>query len=222
MKPTSVRFKVSKILSIVIILAAVGAPGQPNNSTIPIKFENVPVTTAINSLARLAEVNYLFDPKSLAKLDGSGIPEPTITANWTDLTAKQALDKVLKDYGLYLVEVPVTSISEITVTNRIANPVDASLLGSDTNQVVPIVFEFVPLDEALKNLIQKAQINASLDPKFLGSFKAATSSPAELITVSIHWEKVIARQAIIALCENYGLTIVKDPATGGVQIKRKE
>ncbi len=199
---------------------------QSTNSTVPIQFEDVPIKMAIGTLAGVAKINYLLDPQytnSFVKTDGSTVPEPTITVNLTNLTAMQALTKILKEHNLSLVEDPVTSIAEIKVTNRISNPVDATLLDSGANGTIPVIsFYDVPLDEALKNLVQRANVTASLDPKLSDSFDPATHRVVQLPTVYVRWENVTARQAIIALCKNYNLTIVKDQATGVIRIKPKD
>lgn len=74
----------------------------------------------------------------------------------------------------------------------------------------------VPLGEALKSLIKQGQLNVVLDPKISGVPMANTPS------VSGRWNKVTARQAIVALCVNYDLMIVKDAAGGGVTIKPRD
>ena len=227
MKTTQACFRLWTAVPIAILLVVNvtthGQSADDANAITPIRFENVPITTAIESLARLARINYLLDPKfsnSFFKADGTAVLEPTITTNWTGMTAKQMLAELLKENGLFLVEDPVTAIAEISRTNRITNPVDAKLLGSDTNQVTSIVFQDASLDIALNTLIRLAHIDVTLDPKVV--FDPISHMIHPQPTVSIRWENVTARQAIIALCENYDLVIVKDAATGAVQIKLKE
>jgi hypothetical protein len=229
MKTTQACFRLWAAVSITILLAVNvtthGQSADAANAITPIRFENVPITTAIESLARLARINYLLDPKfsnSFFKADGTAVLEPTITTNWTGMTAKQMLAELLKENGLFLVEDPVTSIAEISRTNRITNPVDAKLLGSDTNQVTPIRFQDVPIDTALDTLIRLGHLDVTLDPKVAVNFDPISHMIHPQPTVSIYWVNVTARQAIIALCENYDLIIVKNAATGTVQIKLKE
>ena len=225
MKTTQARFRLWATIPIAILLAvnvtSHGQSADTADAAMPIKFENVPVTIAIASLARLEGINYLLDPKLYVRADGSPVPEPIITTtNWTPMTAKQGLAKVLKEQGLFLVEDPVTSIAEISRTNRITNPVDAKLLGGDTNQTVPIRFQDVPIDTALDTLIRLGHLDLTLDPNV--AFDPISHMIHPQPTVSIYWVNVTARQAIIALCENYDLVIVKDAATGAVRIKLKE
>ena len=226
MKTTQACFRLWATVPIAILLAVnVTSHGQSADAakaTMPIKLESVPVTAVVETLARLGGINYLLDPKLFVAADGSPVPEPTITTNWTHITAKQGLSEVLKEQGLFLVEDPVTSIARIGWTNRITNPVDAKLLGSDTNQTMPIAFQDVPLDEALNTLIRLADIVVTLDPKVSDYVDPVSHMIHSQPTVSARWAHVTARQGIIALCENYDLVIVKDAATGAVRIKLKE
>jgi type II secretory pathway component HofQ len=104
---------------------------------------------------------------------------------------------------------------DIRMSNQVANVVDASLLGSDTNDVaITIQFMDLPLDRVLKSLIKQGHINVVLDPI------DHTVHNAPL--VSFHWENITIRQAIVALCKHYDLVIVKDSGTGVVRIKPKD
>ncbi|MGA2852951.1 MAG: secretin N-terminal domain-containing protein, partial [Verrucomicrobiota bacterium] len=100
--------------------------GQPvaaavtNTATaeLPIQFQDVPITTAIESLARLASINYLLDPKiGYNQPDQSGQikPEPTLSVRWENVTAHQALLALLDNYGLQLVENLKSGIYKITI-----------------------------------------------------------------------------------------------------------
>jgi hypothetical protein len=235
MKTIQAQFHIWATVPVAILLTiAFTSRGQPEdmaNSVSPIQFENVPITTAIANLARLARINYLLDPKfpnSIIKADGSVVSEPTITANWTDLTAKQALIKVLKEHGLFLVEDPVTSVAEITATNRIANLVDASLLGNNTNAVTPSVpqrfpiqLEDVPLTTALESLARLTGINYVLDPE-LGYGRPDKNGQIKTEPLlNVHWFGISPKQGFIAICESYDLSIVKDTATDVIHIRPK-
>ena len=84
---------------------------RPAAAELPIQFQDVPITTAIESLARLAGINYLLDPKiGYGQPDATGEikPEPTLSIRWEHVTAEQALEALLDNYGLQLVENPKT------------------------------------------------------------------------------------------------------------------
>lgn len=194
-----------------------------------IKIESCPITTVIETLTRQAGINFIIDPKLFPK------GEPKVTFTWTNITAKDALARLLKENGFVLVEDKFTTVAQLTTTNHVPNIVDASLLGSEPtniismpNGVVPIVrFRNVTLSDALKNLIESAHINAVLDPKVAdyvdpNDHGIFSSFIHNVPMISAHWENITARQATVALCENYDLVIVKDSATGEVRIKPKD
>ncbi len=111
--------------------AAAPADSGPTNSQpaaaveLPIQFQDVPITTAIQSLARLADINYLLDPKiGYGQPDQNGQikPEPTLSIRWENVTAEQALLALLDNYGLQLIENPKTGIDKIAVKDLTAPP----------------------------------------------------------------------------------------------------
>ncbi len=88
-----------------------------------IQFQDVPLTTAIDNLARQAGINYILDPKV-----GYGQPDergqikaqPNISIRWENLTAAQALNALITTYGLQIVDDPKTKISRVTVKDPAA------------------------------------------------------------------------------------------------------
>jgi len=92
---------------------------------LPIQFQDVPITTAIESLARLAGINYLLDPKiGYGQPDQNGQikPEPTLSIRWEKVTAQQALMALLDNYSLQLVGNPKTGIYKVTTKDLSAPP----------------------------------------------------------------------------------------------------
>ena len=105
--------------------AAAGTETNAPANVLPIQFQDVPITTAIENLARLADINYLLDPKiGYGQPDQNGQikPEPTISVRWENVSARQALLAVLDNYNLQLVEDPKTKIARITIRNPNAPP----------------------------------------------------------------------------------------------------
>jgi type II secretory pathway component GspD/PulD (secretin) len=94
--------------------------------TIPlIQFQEVPITTAIENLARQANINYMLDPKiSFGQPDQSGQikPEPTLSIRWENITAEHALTALLDNYGLQMVNDAKTRIFRITPKDPAAPP----------------------------------------------------------------------------------------------------
>ena len=105
---------------------AVVAATNMANAELPIQFQDVPITTAIETLARMAGINYLLDPKiGYNQPDQSGQikPEPTLSLRWENVTAKEALLALLDNYGMQLVQTPKSTISKVTMKEPNALPV---------------------------------------------------------------------------------------------------
>lgn len=85
--------------------------------------DEVPLTDAIKNLARQAGLNYMLDPKinyGVAGPDGKLNPQPMVSLRWENLTADQALNAVLGNYNLTIVDDPRTKIARITVKDPAA------------------------------------------------------------------------------------------------------
>jgi len=99
---------------------------KPAPVTIPqIKFSDVPLTTAIENLARLAGINYMLDPKIGYGLpDANGVikTEPVLSIRWENITAENALLALLDNYNLQLAHDKRTGIDRITVKDPAAPP----------------------------------------------------------------------------------------------------
>jgi len=234
MKSALIRSRLFPALAAALFLAAPPLASGQNEGNIPmIKMSNVPITTVIENLARQAGMNYLLDPK-LFNLpnDASGkvVREPQLTFTWTNMTVESALARVLEENGFVMVHDPFTTVTLITGTNHVAKVVDASLLGSATTNAAPlpngyiplIHFSDVPLDVVLKNLLDHDHLKIMLDPKLSDyvdpndlTFHKFHNAPQ----VSLRWENLTPKQAIVALCAAYNLVIVKDAATDVVTIK---
>jgi type II secretory pathway component GspD/PulD (secretin) len=100
--------------------ASVPQPG----AVIPlIVMDDVPLTDAIKNLARQAGLNYMLDPKvAFGQIgpDGRPIPQPTVSIRWENVTAQQALNALLNNYNLQLLEDPKSKIARITVKDPAA------------------------------------------------------------------------------------------------------
>ena len=105
--------------------AATNAPA-PADANVPlISLQDVPITTAIENLARAANINYMLDPKiGYGQPDANGVikPEPTISIRWENITARQALLALLDNYSLQLVENHESGIARITTKDPTAPP----------------------------------------------------------------------------------------------------
>ncbi len=236
------RFWPSLALVATLFVGTTAANCQTQGDTPHIKMTDVPIAIAIDNLTRLSNHNYIIDQTLFAPPYGSnqkGMVEPKLTFDWTNVVAEYALDRVLKENGLVMVQDKFTTVALITSTNHVANVVDWSLLVSTnttagiTNGLIPQVrFMDVPLELALKNLVEQDHLNVVVDPKIatdagkslhkLNILSVASVSWGQVPTVSLHWENVTPKQALVALCEAYNLVIVKDAGTGVVSIKPRD
>jgi general secretion pathway protein D len=88
-----------------------------------IVMDEVPLTDAIKNLARQAGLNYMLDPKINYNAPDSGgnvRAQPTVSLRWENLTADQALNAVLANYNLILVDDPKTHIARISIKDPAA------------------------------------------------------------------------------------------------------
>jgi type II secretory pathway component HofQ len=107
----------------VVDATATGTPAP--GAVIPyIQFQEIPLTSAIENLARQAGLNYILDPKvpygQPDPQSGRLSPQPNISIRWENLTAEQALTALLNVYSLQLVDDPKTKVSRITVKDPAA------------------------------------------------------------------------------------------------------
>jgi hypothetical protein len=71
------------------------------------------------------------------------------------------------------------------------------------NDVIPLIeMENVPLTDAIRQLARQARLNIVLDPRL-------SEAPFARVTISVRWQGVTAREALVALLDNYGLVLVE-------------
>ncbi len=90
-----------------------------------ISMDDALLTDAIKNLARQANLNYMLDPKisfGQPGPDGKPAPQPTVSVRWENITAAQALNALLGNYNLQLVEDPKTKIARVTTQDPAAPP----------------------------------------------------------------------------------------------------
>jgi len=105
--------------------AAVVSDGtnQPGAIIPLIVMDDVPLTDAIKNLARQAGINYMLDPKiGFGQLDQNGKPtaQPTVSIRWENVSAEQALNAMLGNYNLQIIEDPKSKIARVTVKDPAA------------------------------------------------------------------------------------------------------
>jgi type II secretory pathway component GspD/PulD (secretin) len=90
-----------------------------------IQFSDVPLTTAIENLARQAGINYMLDPKiGYGQPDANGQvkAEPTLSIRWENITPENALLALLDNYNLQLTRDRDTGIARISMKDPAALP----------------------------------------------------------------------------------------------------
>src|SRR4051812_30266274 len=103
--------KIPFLLSLFLVLLATASCAAQQetkpDAVIPtIKIDNVPVPAVIKTLANQAQVNVILDPRVISDTD-----IPPVTIAFENITAEQALEKILKIRRLERIENPVTTVS---------------------------------------------------------------------------------------------------------------
>jgi hypothetical protein len=185
---------------------------NPSNTVPLIEFEDVPLTVALENLARQANINYMLDPAiGYGQPDSNGQikEEPLVTHTWKNITALKVFNILCFDYHLTVVR--DSGITFLRASGHDLHFVD-DINPGDTNVIPLIEFEDVPLSVALENTAKQAGINYTYVPQ------SATSDPI----LSIHWENMTATQAFTALCENYDLDVVTNLNGSGFHVGPRE
>src|ERR1041385_1998507 len=103
---------------------AASSTNATSGAVIPlIVMDDVPLTDAIKNLARQARPNYMLDPKisfGQPGPNGQPTPQPSVSIRWENVTAEQALNALLNNYSLQLIEDPKTKIYRVTVKDPAA------------------------------------------------------------------------------------------------------
>jgi type II secretory pathway component GspD/PulD (secretin) len=107
-------------------VTAATTTNAPGPDMIPlIQFSDVPITTAIEHLARQAGINYMLDPKiGYGQPDQNGQikPEPQLSIRWENITAESALLALLDNYSLQLIVDKRTGIDRVAAKDPLAPP----------------------------------------------------------------------------------------------------
>ncbi len=87
-----------------------------------VAFDAVPLPDAIRTLALQAGLNIEFDPRIITGVgaDGRPITPPTVTEKWHKVTAMQALQALLENWGWQLEWNPRTKIGRVSAKNPAA------------------------------------------------------------------------------------------------------
>jgi type II secretory pathway component GspD/PulD (secretin) len=101
-----------------VLTAAADAAGGSGSSQEAgtINIPEAPLTDVVSTLARQANINFQFDPKVTGGVgaDGKPMPQPIVSIRWENVTALQALEALLNNHNLVLVQDQKTKIARIT------------------------------------------------------------------------------------------------------------
>lgn len=175
--------------------AAATPPAAPAPEISMISFSDAPLTTAIENLARRANINYLLDPKigfGLPDANGQIKVEPVITSiRWENIPAEKALLALLDNYSLQLVRNKDTGIDKITVKDPAAPP--------------PLVTSVIQLKYAsVSNMLESAQSALTdkrskviMDPRTSQLVVVATSPEVDAINSLVEKLDTPTKQVLI-------------------------
>jgi hypothetical protein len=198
-----------------------------NTFPVVILFQDIPITAAIENLARQAGIKYVLDPKiGYGQPDQNGQikPEPRLSLRWANVTPREALLALLDNYELQLVENPQTGVALVTEkTSDIEVRIASSPLPDSTNDVtMPIRFEDVPITKAIDALARQAGINCEFDPKIGYGFPDQNGHIQPEPALSIRWDNITPRQALLAILQNYDLLLIYYPKPAIAVITKKD
>ncbi len=126
--------------------AATNAGGAADAGPSIVNFDEVDLPEAVRALARQAGLNIQFDPKLWIGVDGKPLPPPTVTVKWRDVTALQALQALLDNWGLQMLRDPKTPIVRITIKNPAElEPLEQKVIQLQYSNPTNIYVELTPL-----------------------------------------------------------------------------
>ena len=204
------------IAAIVPLFIAAWASTAADSATPMIQMENVPLSEAIKNVARQMGLNYIIHP-SLLTTGGFMITNPPITVRWSNVTANEALQRLLKEHGLAIVTNSATTVARVVPSGVSIKELTASAVRTDTNGIIPVLSIEDPLSEAIKTIASRAQIEVTFAPETSRVFESADVFRRQ-VAVSFRWENITARQALVALLDNYQLVMVEDAKNSSVRI----
>jgi len=199
-----------------------------------IVIDDTPLLDAIRNLARQAGINLIIDPKvAYGQPDpakpGAVIPQPSVSIRWENITAEQALNALLNNYGLQAVEDPKVKITRVTTKDpaapdplitktiqlKFAGPsnvlasVTASLTDKRSKVVADIRSSQLVVVATEKEIIEIEQLVAKLDgqtKQVLIEAKLLETTINPRTSKGIDWSGTLQAQRL-----NFGNNLQADP-----------
>jgi hypothetical protein len=181
--------------------AAAAMPGSPvalvtnmtpgNQILEAVSFDDLPLTDAIQQLAKLAGLTCQIDPELLNRkaADGTRIPPPTVKEKWRNVSPLQALDALSENYGCQVLWGPgpnpqpviyaggavdprvkkVNLLDKTPAAGALAAPANA---GPGDEIVESMTFDNLAVTDAIRQLAVLAGLNIQIDPQLFNPLDA--------------------------------------------------
>jgi hypothetical protein len=205
------------ITSVLALLASIFALSISALAQETIEMEGVPLSDAIRNLAAQLDINYILDPRICRH--GYLASNPPINARW-NLTAQQALQKVLSEHSLVMVSNAATSVAFIKGTNTTAKFPSLKQTLADTNAPIELLKIDTTLDKAIEEIADRIYRSVNVDAK-LRIADISGETRAEDCDLWLKWRNIKPRQALTALLDNYDLMLVEGTNNSSARIMTK-
>lgn len=197
--------------------AAANSTSNDGDDIVPrVVLAHVSLRDAVTTLAKQANLTVVFDPALLNQV------APNVDVTWKNVTARQALEALLDNYGWEMTQIPGSSARigarnsnaagpQRKIVNLSENAPTNGAAGNEPAQEISLVD--VPLWDAIQALTLQAQLNIEFDPG-LANRKGAQ--------VNMKFRNITVRQALQALLDNYGLQLTQIPGNPIFRIGAKD
>jgi hypothetical protein len=193
-----------------------------------IDLNDVSLLDALPPLGKTAGLNVQIDPALLHQTapDGTPIPTPHVTVKWKNVTALQAMEALLNNYGWRMEWkrndpnvriIPAASNKDVvkmsTVNFLEKSPTNNAGGGEETD----ITFNGVSLQDGIAGLSVQAGLNIIFDPMLFNQ-RALDGSPIPTPVVNLYWKNITSRQALQKLMDQYGWQMTRLPGNPIIRI----
>lgn len=195
------------------------------NPVLPVvAMTNVPLSRGIRRLLRQSRMQADIDlrlKKTWRMTDAQGrhILDPAVNFRWTNLTARAALRRLLRDHHLAMEEEPASMHLLITYADSLNASGNKGWFNGGANKTNLIQFRNVPIRVAFDNLSRAGGFNYAFDREIgygeMDWYGNIIPEPSVTMTVN----EAAPRQVFAALCAQHRLDLTRDPQTGIVFVR---
>ncbi|HEY1790527.1 MAG TPA: hypothetical protein VGJ73_20435 [Verrucomicrobiae bacterium] len=189
-----------------------------------IEMTNIPLSQGIRRLLHQSRMRFtiehgLDDWWTMTDAEGHRIHEPILNFRWTNMTATDALYRLLAEHHLMVKEEPVTEVSRITYGHDFSAAKDLGFFRGGTNARPVIQFTNIPITAALDKLAHDGSLNYMLDPELRYGETDWNGQIIRTPTVTLRYTNVTPEHVFIAICTSRHLVIARDPRTGVILVR---